>query len=35
MKMNIWLADILNQLFMRGSYTQIIKKNKVVDSKTF
>ena len=35
MNMDIWLAGTLNQLFMSGSYTQIIKKNKVVVSKTF
>ena len=33
--MEIWLAGTLNQLFMRGSYTQIkLRKNKVVSGKT-
>ena len=35
MNMNIWILSILNQLFVRGSYTEIkFSKNKVVSGKT-
>ena len=35
MNMNIWVLSILNQLFVRGSYTEIkFSKNKVVSGKT-